>query len=348
MHEVKAFLRGILACRLVEREKLLAQVSSLPADRRRDPQQVADHLVHAGLLTSFQAMRLLKGGPSGLVFGPYRLQEPIGKGGMARVFLARDTEREQLVALKVLPPSRVRADARYLARFLREKELVERLAHPHIACKVDAGVISQVHYLALEYVPGRSLYRLVKADGPLPFKTAARLFVQVADAIEYAHGRSLVHRDLKPSNIMVTPDGQAKVLDFGLALVMGELELVEVVGGRGYAVGTMDYISPEQATDSYLVDERSDLYSLGCTLYFALTGGPPFPAGSKREKIQLHLTAEPRPVTELAPHVPADFAALVGTLMAKNPQDRLPSARVLREVLMDWIEENPWRGMRAG
>jgi serine/threonine-protein kinase len=185
----------------------------------------------------------------------------------------------------------------------------------------------------------------VKAEGPLSVQAAARLFVQVADALEYAHSLALVHRDLKPSNIMVTPEFQAKVLDFGLALEIGELELVEVIGGRGYAVGTMDYIAPEQAVDSYLVDERSDLYSVGCSLYFALSGRPPFPEGSKHDKIRQHLSAEPPLLGQFVPGLPPEFEHVVHLLLAKNPQDRIPSARVLKEVLARWAEDNPWRGL---
>jgi serine/threonine protein kinase len=343
MPDVNAFLKTILDCGLMKRSRLKESLLAIPSEARNDPEAVGEHLVRSGQLTRFQVMRLLKEDRPGLNLGPYILHEPIGKGGMCRVFLARDTRDQRMVALKVLPPRRAREDERILVRFQREMRMIERLNHPHIACRHDAGEIHGIHYLALEFVPGKSLYRLVKAEGPLAVQAAARLFVQVADALEYAHGLSLVHRDLKPSNIMVTQEGQAKILDFGLALQMGELELVEVVGGRGYAVGTMDYISPEQAVDSYLVDERSDLYSLGCSLYFALAGQPPFPGGSKRDKIQQHLRSEPAPLANLVPGLPPDFAGVVATLMAKNPQDRYPSARVVSEVLQRWTDENPWR-----
>jgi serine/threonine-protein kinase len=343
--EVIAFLRSILDCSLLEREQLKECVRALPGERRSDPRAVAEHLVKGGQLTRFQALRLLKGGRPGLNLGPYVLLEPIGKGGMCRVFAARDARDRRLVALKVLPPSRAREDERLLVRFQREIALMDRLVHPHIAGKHDAGVIDDIHYLALEFVPGKSLFRFVKAQGPLGVQAAARLFTHVADALEHAHGLGLVHRDLKPSNLMVTPERQAKVLDFGLALQIGELELVEVIGGRGYAVGTMDYISPEQAVDSYLVDERSDLYSLGCSLYFALSGRTPFPEGSKRDKIKQHIRDEAPRLGQLVPNLPPEFESVVATLMAKNPQDRFPSARVLKEVLATWGEDNPWRGL---
>jgi serine/threonine protein kinase len=347
MPDVNTLLKTILASGLIERVLLKESLMAMPTELRNDAQAVVEQLVRAGRLTRFQALRLLKEERPGLVFGHYILHEPIGKGGMCRVFLARDTRNARMVALKVLPPKRAREDERILVRFQREIRMLEKLEHPHIACKHDAGEVRGIHYLALEFVPGKSLFRLVKAEGPLGVQAAARLFVQVADALEYAHGMQLVHRDLKPSNIMVTPDGLAKVLDFGLALQMGELELVEVVGGRGYAVGTMDYIAPEQAVDSYLVDERSDLYGVGCSLYFALTGQPPFPGGTKRDKIKQHLHAEPAPLGQLAPAAPEGFLAVVATLMAKNPQDRYPSARVLREVLESWTVENPWRNMEG-
>jgi serine/threonine protein kinase len=201
-----------------------------------------------------------------------------------------------------------------------------------------------VYFIAMEYIPGRSLYRLVTQEGPLPVARAARLFAEVAAALEHAHDRGLIHRDLKPSNIMVTPQDHAKVLDLGLALVEGEdVSNTQVVGGDGYNVGTMDYIAPEQTTDATGVDARADIYSLGCTLYFALTGHPPFPGRSTREKIHAHRTADPLSVLSLNPDLPPGFAALVDRMMAKDPARRVPSASALREELLRWAAQEPER-----
>lgn len=229
-----------------------------------------------------------------------------------------------------------------LARFLREMEMCQRVAHPHIAQTYEVGVSHGVYFIAMEFISGRSLYRLVTDDGPLTVPRAARLFTEVASALDHAHCRGVIHRDLKPSNLLITTNDHAKVLDLGLALIQGEAPSDHtVVGGQGYVVGTMDYMAPEQIEDATKVDPRSDIYGLGCTLYFALTGGPPFPGGSKTQKIARHRKEEPAPIVEQNPAVPAGFAALVHRMMAKRPADRFESAEALRRALVPWIGSDP-------
>jgi serine/threonine protein kinase len=168
------------------------------------------------------------------------------------------------------------------------------------------------------------------------------LFAEVATALDHAHCRGVIHRDLKPSNIMVTTNDHAKVLDLGLAILEGEIATDHtVVGGQGYVVGTMDYIAPEQSEDAAKVDARSDIYALGGTLYFALTGQPPFPGGNALKKIKRHRTEEPKLVSELNPAVPPAFAALVGKMLAKRPEDRFESADQLRHELLPWVGNEP-------
>jgi serine/threonine protein kinase len=194
----------------------------------------------------------------------------------------------------------------------------------------------------MEYIAGQSLYRLVTTHGPLPVGRAARLFAQVAAGLGHAHEQGLIHRDLKPSNVMISPRDHVKVLDLGLALVMGEVvEDQRVVGGKGYVVGTMDYIAPEQTEDATAVDARSDLYALGCTLYFALTGQPPFPGGDAHTKMRRHREEAPPPLAELNPLVPAGFAAVVQLLLAKRPEERPASAEVVRQQLLAWADPEP-------
>src|SRR5205085_8079694 len=213
----------------------------------------------------------------------------IGRGGMGAVYLAVDYRTGQHVAIKVLPPKRARAEERYLVRFQREMEMSQKVSHPHIAQTHEVGVSQGVYFIAMEYIPGMSLYRLVTTQGTLPVARAAHLFAEVASALEHAHGLGLIHRDLKPSYIMVTPNDHAKVLDLGLAIMEGEVsEDVEVIGGRGYMLGSVDYMAPEQTLDSTQVDGRSDLYAIGCILYFALTGKPPFPGGKTMDKVIAH------------------------------------------------------------
>ena len=336
------FLKTVLRSGLLTREQLRATLRGLPRELRDDPKALADHLVKAGRLSRFQADKLLQGTALGLVLGPFQVLSPVGKGGMGTVYLARDSRSGDLLALKVLPPKRAREEERLLARFRREMELSRRVAHEHIAWTYEVGVHRGVYYIAMEFIPGRSLRRLVSDEGPLPVRRAARLFAEIAAALEHAHGQGLIHRDLKPSNVMVTPNGHAKLLDLGLALVMGEVGAErEVVGGAGYVVGSMDWIAPEQTSDAANVDARSDLYGLGCTLYYALSGRLPFPGGSSREKIHRHRNEDPPPLESLNPAVPPTFAELVRKLMAKSPARRFQTATAVRQQLLPWASDEP-------
>lgn len=341
---VERLLKAVLRSKLLDRETLQEALRDLALDRRDDPDAVADHLIKSGKLSRFQARKLLQGQSAGLVLGPFQILAPIGKGGMGTVYLARDTRSEQLLALKVLTPKKARDEPRLLARFRREMEMCQRVAHPHIAWTCDVGVCQGVYYIAMEYIPGKSLYRIVSDGGPLEVSRAARLFVEIAAALDHAHHQGLIHRDLKPSNIQVTPNDHAKLLDLGLALMQGETAGArEVVGGQGYVVGTMDYIAPEQAEDAASVDPRSDIYALGSTLYFALTGKPPFPGGTTMEKLQHHREDEPQPIEEHNPKIPSRFSELVRRMMAKNPDDRFPNAHVLQSELQAWVNGEPAR-----
>ena len=347
---VERFLKAVLRSGLLARGVLQATLRDLPLDRRDDPEAVADHLVKTGKLSRFQARKLLQGQPGGLVIGPFHILAPIGKGGMGTVYLARDSRGEQLQALKVLTPKQARESERLLARFRREMEMCQRVAHPLVAWTCDVGVYRGIYYIAMEYIPGRSLYRIVTDGGPLEFARAARLFAEIAVALDHAHHQGLIHRDLKPSNIQVTPNDHAKLLDLGLAIMQGETCTArEVVGGQGYVVGTMDYIAPEQIENAAGVDPRSDIYALGSTLYYALTGRPPFPGGTVLEKFQRHRTEEPLPIEQINPSVPAGFGRIVRRMMAKKPEDRFQTAHAVREELQAWVNGEPVRPLdRAG
>jgi len=337
---VEGFLKTVLRSGLLDRETLQGLLRTVPLERRTEADAVAEHLVKAGRLTRFQARKLIAGTALGLVLGPFHVLAPIAKGGMGTVYLARDTRGGLLVALKVLPPHKAREEERLLARFRREMEMCQRVSHPHLAWTYEVGKCREVHYIAMEYIPGKSLYRLVHDEGPLPVPRLARLFGEVCLALDHAHNQGLIHRDLKPSNIIVTPNDHAKVLDLGLALMEGEIKGErEVIGGEGYVVGTMDYIAPEQTTDPSKVDPRCDVYSLGCTIYFALAGRPPFPGGTPKEKIQRHRTEEPAPLPQLNPDVPPGFIGLLRRMMAKDLDQRLPSAAAVRHELLTWADK---------
>lgn len=333
---IETFVGSILRSGLLGREQLEAAVRATPEADRGEPDRLAQHLVKQGALTQFQAKKLLQGTTLGLRLGPYRVLTPIGRGGMGCVYLARDTREERHVAIKVLPPKKAREEERLLARFQREMAMSQRIGHPHLARTLEAGVWQGVYYIAMEYIPGHSLHRLVASKGPLDVPRAARIFSEVAAALEHAHSLGLIHRDLKPSNIMVTPRGHAKVLDLGLAIMLGEEGALEVVGGRGYVVGSADFMAPEQSYDSTQVDARTDVYALGCSLYFALAGAPPFQGSTTKEKMQAHRHQEPPPLQWKNGTVPDDFAALVHQMLLKNPAQRLPSMGAVREALKPW------------
>src|SRR5262245_3896067 len=340
---VDQFLRTLRKSGLLADTRIDELVQAAPPTDAQDPARLGEFLVSQGALTHFQVAKLKQGTYHGLVLGPFRILSPTGKGGMGSVYLAGDMRKDgkrALVALKVLPPKKAREEDRVLARFLREMDLAQRVGHPNLTRTFEAGDVGGVHYIAMEYIRGLSLSRLVGEHGPLSVGRAARLFSEVADGLGHAHDKGLIHRDLKPANIMVTPRGHAKVLDLGLALAVGE-ELPadkSIVGGQGYVVGTMDYIAPEQVYDSTQVDARADLYALGCSLYFALTGQPPFPGGTSVQKMKRHRSEFAEPITDLNPTVPAEFARIVNRLMEKEPRQRYPTAAAARDALRPWSE----------
>jgi serine/threonine protein kinase len=328
------FLRALTRSGLLAENQLQDILRQQPAN----PESLATLLVRRGKLTAFQARKLLEGKTLGLVLGHYQVLAPIGRGGMGAVYLARDDRSQQLVALKVLPPQRARQEQHLLERFRREMALCQLVEHPNLARTYEVGSARGVYFIAMEYIAGQSLWRLVNDQGPIEVLSAVRLFAEVAAALDHAHGKGLVHRDLKPSNIRVTRDGHAKVLDLGLAILQGETAGDRsVVGGEGFVVGTMDYLPPEQAEDATRVDARGDLYALGCTMYFALTGRPPFPGGTTSQKILRHLKEEPTPVERLNPAIAAPLAQLIKRLLAKKPADRPPSALAVQSELLTWM-----------
>jgi serine/threonine protein kinase len=341
------FLRSLRKSGLLPDARVNELLAAAPKGAARDPDQLGEFLVSRGAVTHFQVAKLKQGTFQGLALGPYHILSPLGKGGMGTVYLARDMRKPEggkaLIALKVLPPKRAREEDRMLARFLREMDMAQRVGHPHLTKTFEAGAIAGVHYIAMEYIRGESLRRVVGDHGPLSVARAAHLFAEVADGLGHAHHTGLVHRDLKPQNIMVTPNGHAKILDLGLALAVDEELPADktIVGGQGYVLGTMDYIAPEQVDDPTGVDARADLYAMGCSLYFALTGQPPFPGGTSQEKMKRHRTEHPDPLTDFNPTVPVEFARIVQKLMEKAPGRRYQTAKAVRDALRPWAASDP-------
>jgi serine/threonine protein kinase len=283
---------------------------------------VGPELVYRGWLTPFQALLLHRGRGHELLIGSYVLLDPLGEGGMGHVYRARNWKLDTYVAVKVIRPDRA-AEPGSAGRFLREIRALGTIRHPHLVYAVDAGVDSGRLYCAMEYVPGTDLGRLLRDRGALPLETACRYAAQLAAALGHISARGLVHRDVKPANVLVTQDGSTvKLGDLGLARFDQPDRALAGLTRVGVMIGTPDYVAPEQIRDSRGADIRSDLYSLGATLYHMLTGRPPFDGLGTVGKLHHHQEVEPVPVEQLRPDVPAEVATVVRTLLAKRPRDR--------------------------
>ncbi|WP_233579090.1 serine/threonine-protein kinase [Tautonia sociabilis] len=263
----------------------------------------------------------------------FEVQQAIGVGGMGAVFRALDVRLDRFVALKVLPPGQAH-EAENVRRFYQEGRAAARLDHENIARVYTIGQDKGLHYIAFEYIDGTTIRQRVEQHGPLPVAEAINFTLQIAGALVHASERGVVHRDIKPSNIIVTQQGRAKLVDMGLARRFEREGADDGLTQSNMTLGTFDYISPEQARDPRSVDTRSDLYSLGCTIYHMLTGQPPFPGGTVLQKLLSH-REEPAPdVRVLNPAVPADLSAIVLKLMAKDPDRRYQTPeQLVRDLL---------------
>ena len=256
--------------------------------------------------------------------GEYELLAKLGEGGMGTVYKARQTRLKKIVALKVLSKERT-TDPRAVTRFEREMEAVGQLVHPNIVQAFDARDIETTTVLVMEYVDGQDLTHVLKCIKPLRIPDACELIRQAAVGLQYAHEHGLVHRDIKPSNLMLTRQGEVKILDLGLALLNMDQQRGGELTSSGQPMGTADYIAPEQVSDAHSVDIRADIYSLGCTLYKLLTGHSPFSAPQYKthaEKLVGHLKEIPPPVQQLRTDVSAELAAVIARMMAKSPANR--------------------------
>ncbi len=255
---------------------------------------------------------------AGRRLGHFELIEAVGAGGMAAVLKARDLELGRVVALKILPPEAAR-DPESITRFKQEARAAAALDHENIARVYFCGEDQGLHFIAFEFVEGVNLRQLIDRRGVLPAAECVRYMIQVAAGLNHAAERGVVHRDIKPSNILITPDGRAKIVDMGLARHLGSEAVNGGVTQSGVTLGTFDYISPEQALDPRRADVRSDIYSLGCTFYHALTGRPPVPEGTAARKLRAHQNDEPLDPRELNPAIPDELAAVLARMMAKDP-----------------------------
>jgi serine/threonine protein kinase len=311
-----------------ELRRFLAELNRSP-DQLPSGRELAEGLIRQGIITPFQAKQLLQGKWRGFRIGnKYVVLELIGSGGMGKVFLCRHERMKRLVALKILPREHA-ADPTMRARFEREARVVAALEHPNIVKAHDIDEQGDMLFLVMEYIDGVDLHALVKRFGPLSVPRVANYISQAAAGLQHAHDQGLVHRDIKPGNLLLDRNGVIKLLDMGLARFFNTTseESVTQQHEKATILGTADYLSPEQGIDSSTVDIRSDIYSLGCTAYFLLTGSPPFPDGALHQKLISHQLRTPKPVQSIRPDVPDDFAAILNVMMAKNPADRFQQPR---------------------
>jgi len=315
----------------IHRVRETGGLSALPAVEVGD-ELIADELTEMGILTGYQAAQLRQGN-SRLNLGPYVITDWLGQGGMGQVFVALHQMMGRQVAIKVLPQSKSTSDA--ISNFKREIQTQAQLDHRNLVRAYDAGHDGNVYFLVTEYVLGTDLRKLVRSQGPLTMKQGASVISQAALGLDYAHSEGLIHRDVKPGNLLVTPEGLVKVSDLGLAGFLHE----DNDPRAGKIVGTADYLAPEKIATPNEVASVSDIYSLGCTLYYAVTGKVPFPGGNTRDKARRHCEETPWHPRKFNPDISDEFVDLIADMMEKSPEDRLQTAREVEQRLEPWAED---------
>jgi serine/threonine protein kinase len=335
-------------------EQTLAEIQrESGAQGADDPRAFAEKLIAAKLITPWHRDQLLQGRYKGffIIGGKYKLLGLLGTGGMSSVYLASQVKMNRLVAIKHLPQKRVN-DSSYLARFYREAQAAAKLDHKNIVRAIDIDHDEKDnHFFIMEYVEGRDLQSLVRESGTLEYDAAADYIRQAAEGLEHAHQAGLLHRDIKPANLLVNQHGIVKVLDMGLARWEEDEKTASLtIAHEENVLGTADYLPPEQARDSHSVDKRADIYSLGCTLYFLLTGHPPFPDGTLAQRIWKHQNQMPESIFNDRKDAPSDLVEVCMRMMAKQPDARFQSSGEVAQMLGKWLDKRskPDAGGGAG
>lgn len=337
MVSIDEFLAGLTGSGLMTVEELHAFQVSLPPTGEPDSVQIlAVELVRRGLLTKYQAGRIASGRSSGLVLGKYVIQDKIGEGGMGEVFVAEHRRMKRPVVVKILPEIAM-SSASSIERFQREVEAAAQLSHPNIVTAFDADEEDGVHYLVMEYVDGEPLGELATRQGPLAIDLALSCALQAAIGLEYAHETGIIHRDIKPNNLLIDKTGAVKILDMGLARFEDERGTLPMASDaltkQNHIIGTVEYMSPEQVDDAASIDRRSDIYSLGCTLYRLLTGNPPFQGETLVKTLLAHRTAPIPSIHDARPDAPKWLDTVLRRMLAKRPEDRYQSmTELIREL----------------
>jgi serine/threonine-protein kinase len=303
----------------------------LRGDLPFEPRELASRLIKEGILTEYQARRLLAGKAHGLSFGKYVILDRIGSGSMGRVYKAQHILMGRTVALKIIAPEVV-TNPRIVSRFQREMKLVGRLDHPNVIRAFDADRIGDQLYIVMEYIPGMSLGQKFRSRGPMPAPDVVNYAAQAALGLGHAHSQGVVHRDVKPSNLLLTDDGQIKILDLGLGALTEQDANATFATQDGIAVGTVDYMSPEQAR-GLDVTGQSDIYGLGATMYHLISGQLPFPGANPIERLGKRISESPQPLIELVPDLPAGLPMVLDKMMANKPQDRYATAEEAADAL---------------
>lgn len=302
--------------------------------------QIAQALVAQGLITDWQSGMLREGRWRGFFLGKYKILRQLGAGSMGAVYLAEHVLMRHRVAIKVMA-QRLQKSQRHVERFQREAQATASVSHPRIVRAFDVEMSGNTPYLVMEYVEGEDLQKIIQDGGVLPVHEAAEIIRQSAEGLEAAHRAGLVHRDIKPSNILLDKQGQVHVLDLGLARLEADEEASMTLMHNSKALGTVDYLAPEQARDSHAVDARADIYSLGCTLYFLLAGTPLFNEGTIPQRILAHQTQPPPDVRKSRPEVPDDLIKILEKMLAKQRARRFASAGEVAAALEAFLAGKP-------
>ncbi len=334
------FVWDLRRSNLIDRGRLDQIIGEfLTKSPRAEPPALADFLIAQGILTPFQAERLLQGKTQGFVLGPFTLMDALGSGSMGTVYKAHNKTDNEWYAVKVLP-RRSMWNVRIARRKVRS---FEQCKHPSVVPFVDVGTAGGMHYLAWPFVEGDTLDKFVEREGKLPASVIGPVAMQIAEGLEVCHQQGLFHGLLKPSNVMVGPDRTVYILDFGIGCLLAETEgesLVDTMSTANSVTSGLDCSSPESIMDPTNLTPTGDQYSLGCVLYYMFAGQYPFPEGSAAEKMMAHQFKKPQSLAEIAPDTPPEFLAIVAKLMQKKPEDRYKSAGELVEELRPFVKRH--------